>query len=72
MSSHSQSLVALEALVRQILGDRASEWLVKPSKLLDGMTPAELAATPEDRQVVLQDLRRAAIPLRVTVPVRSP
>jgi len=67
MPSHSQSLAILEAEARQILGERASEWLVKPSKLLDGMIPAEFATTPEGLRVVLHELRRAAIPLRAAI-----
>jgi len=34
--------------------------MVTPSRLLDGMTPAELATSPEGARVVLHELRRAS------------
>jgi uncharacterized protein (DUF2384 family) len=64
MVDRSQSVVRLEAEVREILGDRASEWLVRPSKLLDGLTPAEVAKTPAGKRVVLHELKRTSKPLR--------
>jgi hypothetical protein len=39
--------LVVEAGAREVLGDRASEWMVKPTKLLDGMVPAELASSQE-------------------------
>ena len=64
MLRHSQSLATLEAEARQVLGDHASDWMVKPSRLLDGMTPAEVATSPEGIRVVLHELRRAEVPFR--------
>jgi len=54
----------VEIEVRKVLGDHASEWMRKPSKLLDGMSPAELARSREGARVVLLELDRAATPLR--------
>ena len=53
------ALVGVACEARRLLGDRASEWMVTPSRLLDGMTPAELATSPEGARVVLHELRRA-------------
>ena len=64
MPQRAQSLAELEAEAREFLGDRASEWIAKPSRLLDGMTPAEVATTPAGRRIVIHELRRAAVPLR--------
>jgi hypothetical protein len=64
MDKQSQNLADLEAEARELLGDRTSEWLAKPSRLLDGMTPAEVAVTPAGKRVVLHELRRAARPLQ--------
>lgn len=64
MYGPSRSLLSLELEARELLGDGASEWIVRPSKLLDGMTPAEVATTPEGEQAVLGELKRAAKPLR--------
>jgi hypothetical protein len=67
----SQSLLSVEAEVREVLGDRASEWMHRPSKLLDGMTPAEVATTPAGKRIVLHELHRAAIPLRAAFLTRG-
>jgi hypothetical protein len=62
-----QNLAELEIEARELLGDHASEWLVRPSSLLDGMTPAEVAATAAGKRVVLHELKRMAIPLRAAM-----
>ena len=49
---------------RKVLGDHADEWMRKPSKLLDGMAPAELATSRDGARVVLVELERAKTPLR--------
>lgn len=67
MALPSRSLETLESEAREILGDRAQEWMQRPSKLLDGMTPAEVAMTPAGKRVVLHELKRAAIPLRAAL-----
>ena len=41
------ALSSVELEARGLLGDRASEWMGKPNRLLDGIAPAELAASPE-------------------------
>jgi hypothetical protein len=56
----SLELVSAASEARRLLGDRASEWMVTPSWLLDGMTPAELASSPEGARVVMHELRRAS------------
>lgn len=65
-------LLNVEAEARDALGDRASKWMVKPSKLLDGMAPAELATSHEGAQVVLIELERASKPLRVVLRMKGP
>lgn len=61
----------VEIEVRKVLGDRASEWMHKPSKLLDGMVPAELARSDEGARVVLLELERAETPLKAAGKRRS-
>ncbi len=53
-------LLGVEAEARRVLCDGASEWMVKPSRLLDGMAPADLATSPEGARAVLHELRRAS------------
>ena len=63
MTNHDTALhVAAEA--RKILGDHADVWMQKPSKLLDGITPADLARSKEGARVVLLELERAKTPLK--------
>jgi hypothetical protein len=64
-------LVGVASEARKLLGDRASEWMVTPSRLLDGMTPAELARSPEGARVVLHELRRASGAVQVTTSLRQ-
>src|SRR5216683_5298127 len=52
MSDHD-TVLHVENEARKVLGDRAFEWMRKPSKLLDGMAPAEVATSREGAQVVL-------------------
>lgn len=61
----------VEAEAREALGDEASDWMTKPSRLLDGIAPAELATSPEGARVVLHELRRASKPLKVALRKRS-
>lgn len=60
----------VEVEVRKVLGDRASEWMNRPSKLLDGMAPAELARSQEGARVVLLELDRAETTVRAAVEKR--
>jgi len=62
--SKQDTALQVEIEVRKVLGDRASEWMQRPSKLLDGMAPAELARSREGARVVLLELDRAETPLR--------
>ncbi|HTS92111.1 MAG TPA: antitoxin Xre/MbcA/ParS toxin-binding domain-containing protein [Stellaceae bacterium] len=64
MSDRKSALKSVEAEARKLLGDGAAEWLVRPSKVLDGMMPTELATSPEGASVVLHELRRVSAPLR--------
>ena len=63
MSKHD-TVVQVENEARKILGDQAFEWMRKPSKLLDGMAPAELANSRDGARVVRLELDRARTPLR--------
>ena len=60
----------VEIEVRKVLGDRTAEWMNRPSKLLDGMAPAELAGSREGARVVLLELDRAETPVRASVQKR--
>jgi hypothetical protein len=65
------ALVGVASEARRLLGDRASEWMVTPSQRLDGMTPAELATSPEGARVVLHELRRASATIQAETGSRS-
>lgn len=69
MTDHDASR-QVEIEVRKLLGDGASEWMQRPSKLLDGMAPAELARSSEGARVVLMELDRAATSVRAAVEKR--
>ncbi|HXP74259.1 MAG TPA: MbcA/ParS/Xre antitoxin family protein [Stellaceae bacterium] len=71
MTKHD-TVLQVENEARKVLGDRAQEWMRKPSKLLDGMAPAELATSREGARVVLVELDRAKTPLRATAGKRHP
>ena len=64
-------LVGVASEARTLLGDRASEWMVTPSQRLDGMTPAELATSPEGARVVLHELRRASATIEASTGSRA-
>ena len=66
MKDRSLVLLGVEAEVRKVLGDGASVWMVKPSRLLDGMAPAELATSPDGARAVLHELRRASEALKAS------
>jgi uncharacterized protein (DUF2384 family) len=66
MSEHD-TVLKVENEARKVLGDRAFEWMRKPSKLLDGMVPAEVATSKEGARVVLVELDRAKTPLQAMV-----
>jgi len=59
-----KALLNVEVEAAKLLGDYASNWLARPSRLLDGMMPAELATSPEGARVVLHELKHAITPLR--------
>ena len=58
MVAHSAALISVESEARKIFGDHTAEWMRRPSRLLDGMAPAELAITPEGARVVLHELEQ--------------
>jgi hypothetical protein len=65
------ALVGVASEARTLLGDRASEWMVTPNRMLDGMTPAELATSPEGARVVLHELRRFSSQIQATTGSRA-
>jgi len=71
MSEHD-TVLQVENEARKVLGDRAFEWMRKPSKLLDGMAPAEVATSREGARVVLVELDRARTPLQAKVGKHRP
>ena len=66
MKDRSLVLLGVEAEARKVLGDGASVWMVKPSRLLDGMAPAELATSPDGARAVLHELRQASTALKAS------
>ena len=64
MVPHNAALISVESEARKIFGDHAAEWMKRPSRLLDGMAPAELAVTPEGARVVLHELEQGSKVLR--------
>jgi uncharacterized protein (DUF2384 family) len=63
MSTRTDSLSNVEAEARKVLGERAASWLHRPHRSLDGMTPHELAQSPEGAWVVLRQLERDPLPI---------
>jgi len=59
MKDRSLVLLGVEAEARAVLGDHASTWMARPSRLLDGMAPVDLATSPDGARVVLHELRQA-------------
>lgn len=49
---------ALLRRARELLGSDVDEWMGRQSRFLAGLTPAELASTPEGARVVLLELER--------------
>src|SRR5262249_37157604 len=66
----SLALVGVSCEARKLLRDRASEWMATPSRLLDGLTPSELARSPEGARVVLHELLRASETVQATTSQR--
>jgi uncharacterized protein (DUF2384 family) len=60
VKDRSLLLLGVEAEARRVLGDEAAVWMAKPSRLLDGLAPADLAASPEGARAVLHELRKAS------------
>lgn len=52
-------LTTVEAEVASVIGPAAEGWMRTPNRLFDGLTPRELAQTPEGARVVVAELRRA-------------
>lgn len=65
-----QDTLDVAAEARRILGDQADTWMQRPSKLLDGMAPADLARSKDGARVVLLELERAKTPLKAAVRTR--
>jgi len=63
MSTQTDSLSRVEAEAKKVLGERAHNWLHRPHRSLDGMTPHELAQSPAGAWVVLRQLERDPLPI---------
>ncbi len=63
--TNKETALHVAAEARKILGDGADAWMQRPSKLLDGMAPADLARSKDGARVVLLELERAKTPLKV-------
>jgi hypothetical protein len=66
MKDRSLVLLSVEAEAQKVLGDSASVWMARPSRLLDGMAPADLATSPEGARAVLHELRQASAVLKAS------
>ena len=66
MKDRSLALLGVEAEARKVLGDGAAVWMVKPSRLLAGMAPADLATSPDGARAVLHELRQASTALKAS------
>lgn len=64
MVDRQQILSNVEAAAKSVLGDRAGEWMLRPSAVLDGMAPIELASSPEGARVILHELAQPSTRLR--------
>lgn len=60
MTEEKVDLGTIEAEARAAFGDRAEAWLKRANRLLDGMSPRELAATSGGAAIVLRALRKQA------------
>ena len=72
MPERRQAILRVKAEACRILGDKASEWMTRPSRLLGGMAPVELAISPEGARVVLHELNQASTPFRTLSSKRRP
>ncbi len=68
--TNQETALQVAAEARKILGDHAEAWMQRPSKLLDGMTPADLARSKDGARVVLLELERAKTPLKAAARTR--
>ena len=66
LNVESLVLLDVEAEARKVLGDDASAWMARPSKLLDGIAPVDLATSPDGARAVLYELRQASTVLRAS------
>jgi uncharacterized protein (DUF2384 family) len=66
VKDRSLVLLGVEAEAQKVFGDGASAWMVRPSRLLDGMAPADLATSPDGARAVLHELRQASKALKAS------
>jgi len=71
MDHRDEALLRVEAEARKVLGDEAPVWMARPSKLLDGMAPVDLATSPDGARAVLHELQRASTALKASTAARS-
>jgi uncharacterized protein (DUF2384 family) len=71
MDHRDEALLRVEAEARKVLGDDAPIWMARPSKLLDGMAPVDLARSPDGARAVLHELRQASKALKASSAARS-
>jgi len=63
MTDRDQTLARVAAEAQRIFGDRATDWMTRPNRHLDGMSPADLLASRNGARVVLRELKQASLPL---------
>ncbi len=56
MVEHGNDLTTVKAEALAVFGDGAEAWLRRANRFLDGMTPLEMAQSPEGAAVVLSVL----------------
>lgn len=63
MTDRDQTLARVAAEAHRVFGDRATDWMTRPNRHLDGMSPADLLASRNGARVVLRELKQASLPL---------
>ena len=71
MKARAVVLLGVEAEAPQVLGDGATDWMVRPRKLLDGMAPVDLPTSPDGGRAALHELWRASVMLKAARQTRK-
>jgi uncharacterized protein (DUF2384 family) len=65
MSDAASRVARVKESAQQVMGDRASAWMIAPNRQLSRLTPQQLAETSHGgMQIVLTELERSEVALR--------